>query len=231
MFDYSFIQKNKSRDYLKNSEFFKFIYMDLIDRTNFITTKKSKILWINHSNLHEMHLIKNNSMDCIYFPFGMHWISDVPKFLSEIKSLMTKNGIFICNFAGGESLLNLRKTLYLAHEATNTHQFPHISPFIRFEDVTSLLAQVGFVENIVDHELLTFEYNSPISFMKALKKAGESNALKKRTHYSLNKGIYQFLNKKNFQPFTDQVNLITVVASKTKNSIKLQQEYFSKQNV
>ena len=216
MFDDNFIQKNKSRDYLKNSEFFKFIYMDLIDRTNFIKNNKSETLWINQNNFHQLNFIQNNSIDYIYFPFGMHWVSDVPKFLSNIKSLMTKNGIFICNFAGGGSLLNLRKTLYLAHETTNTNQFPHISPFIRFEDVTSLLAQAGFIENIVDREEITFEYDSAILFMKALKNAGESNALKNRTHYSLNKEIYQYLNKKDFDPFIDQVNLITIVASKPK---------------
>ena len=80
-------------------------------------------------------MIKKKSIDLILFPFGLHWIENISHFLTEVKLILKENGIFICNFPGSGTLNLLRKTLFLAEENVNSVHFPHISPFIRFEDI------------------------------------------------------------------------------------------------
>ena len=163
----------------------------------------------------------------ILFPFGLHWIENISHFLTEVKLILKENGIFICNFPGSGTLNSLRKTLFLAEEYVNSVHFPHISPFIRFEDMTSLLQQAGFAENIIDSETIDLEYDSPISLMKDLKNFGESNIISNRTNYSITKSIYRSLENYSDNSFLDRVNLISLISSPTKNSIKLKTKYFS----
>jgi NADH dehydrogenase [ubiquinone] 1 alpha subcomplex assembly factor 5 len=160
-------------------------------------------------------------LDLIYFPFGLHWVNDVQKFLAQIKSLLKKDGVFICNFPAAGSLANLRKSLFLAEEGAGTPHFPHISPFIKFEDSTALLQQAGFAENIIDQETITLEYDSPLNLMKALKNIGESNAIASRSHYSIPKSVYKFLQNYNENIFEDEVKLVTLIASPTKGTIRM----------
>jgi hypothetical protein len=141
--------------------------------------------------------------------------------LANVKSLLKPDGIFICNFPVWGSLSNLRQLLFLAEEATSKQHFPHISPFIRFEDVPPLLQQSGMLENIIDCEVLTLEHESPLLLMKWLKDVGESNSIASRNHYSFTKPMYQFLSNFGKPSFEDQINLVTLIASPSKGSIRL----------
>jgi len=244
MFDKNLINKNKEKsiDNIKNSDFYKFIYSDLKERLEPIDKNYQEVLLIDFFDYHmlqldnfyhmnfvkpcNLDLIKKKSIDLILFPFGLHWIENIPHFLTEVKLILKENGIFICNFPGSGTLNLLRKTLFLAEEHVNSVHFPHISPFIRFEDMTSLLQQAGFAENIIDSETIDLEYDSPISLMKDLKNFGESNIICNRTNYSITKSIYRSLENYSDNSFLDQVNLISLISSPTKNSIKLKTKYF-----
>lgn len=256
MFDLSYLDKNKLRSVhnIKNSEFYQFVENDLIARLEPLDKTYNKILFIdspssgsasleclkksfNHNAMIEvitpasLALAEKKSIDLVYFPFGLHWISNTQEFLFTIYSILKEDGIFICNFAGAGSLNNLRKTIFLAEEKAGSTHFPHIIPFIKFDDVAELLKHTGFNENITDFENLTLDYRSPIDLMKALKKYGESNALINRTHYSITKQVYKILSRQNSSAspsFSDQINLITLISSPTKNSIKLKSAYFFK---
>ena len=247
MFDKELINKNKAKsvDNIRDSDFYRFLYSDLSERLELIDKTYQEVLvlafdddhlllpndafyHLNYSSPGQLSLIDKKSIDLILFPFGFHWIGEVQKFLFEVHSILKKNGIFICNFAGAGTLSSLRNTLFFAEESANNVHYPHISPFIKFEDMTPLMQQAGFVENIIDCETINLEYDSPILLMKALKNFGESNAICNRTNYSITKLMYQYLKNYNNDHFFDQVNLITLTSSPTKNSIKLKAEYFPK---
>ena len=234
-------RKTNSIGNIKNSDFYRFIYSDLMQRLEPInrTFKEGIVLGfgnypvfpINNShrlkyeNIEQLVLIEKKSIDLVIFPFGFHWLNDVQKFLFKVKEILKNDGIFICNFAGAGSLNNLRKLLFLAEESNHLPHFPHISPFIKFEDMTPLMQQAGFAENVVDCETIELEYENPILFMRALKGVGETNAISNRIDYSITKPMYNYI--KNFnRNFLDQINLISVVSSPAKGSIKLKAENF-----
>jgi len=246
MFDTKLINKNKAKsvDNIRNSDFYQFIYSDLKERLEPIDKNYQEVLLVGFSDYHildldnfqhlnsvnpyQLDLIEKKSIDLILFPFGLHWIGNVQKFLAEIKLILKEDGVFICNFPGMGTLNFLRKALFLAEESVNGAHFPHILPFIRFDDMTPLLQQAGFAENIIDCETINLEYDSPIFLMKDLKNFGESNAISNRTNYSITKSMYKSLENYNNSSFSDQVNLITLMSSPTKNSIKLKTKYFLK---
>jgi SAM-dependent methyltransferase len=171
--------------------------------------------------------MQNDKFDLVIFPLGLQWVMDVERFLKLIYQHMLPNGLFICNFAGGGTLSNLRRKLVeLEEEFTGKHS-PHISPFIQFEHLTPLLQQAGFAENIIDMETIELEYESALALMLALKKAGEGNALQNKINYSITKAMHQSLAKKQPDGFLDLVNLITFISSPNKGGITLHKEPFN----
>jgi SAM-dependent methyltransferase len=247
MFDTKLIHKNKAKSVynIGTSDFYQFIHSDLIERLGLIDKTYQEVLVLSFGNSYlvppndvfhhlnyttpdQFESIDKKSIDLILFPFGFHWLEEVQNFLFEVHSILREDGIFICNFPGSGTLSTLRKVLFLAEESANSVHFPHISPFIKFEDMTALMQQAGFAESIIDSEIIELEYDSPILLMKALKGFGESNAICNRTNYSITKSMYKFLKNYNNNSFFDQINLITLISSPTKNSIKLKAEYFPK---
>ena len=219
MFNQATVIKNKHRsaNFIANSDFFNFIHADLTDRIQSLDKDLKDVLEVSY----ELPSSGPRQLDLISFSFGLQWVNDVQKFLANVKSLLKPDGIFICNFPTYGSLTNLRKILFLAEESTGNQHFPHISPFIRFEDVPTLLQQAGLFENITDYEVLMLEYESPIGLMKWLKNVGESNTLATRNHYSITKPMYKFLSNFKEPIFEDQINLVTLIASPSKGSIRL----------
>ena len=239
------LHRKKSKNTIQNSPFYQFIHNDIIDRLKPIDKAFNEILIISpvienmlklplkakfpHHNLTiaEVHTdCPANKFDLIIFPMGLHWISDIQDFLYKLRTSLQKNGILICNFPGGGSLKQLRYKLVELESANNRAHVPHISPFIQFKQITFLLQQAGFAENIIDMEPLKLEYDSPLALMKALQSVGESNALECGTSYSITKKMYKTLAQQNDTMFQDQINLITFVSSPAKSSIQLKSEHF-----
>lgn len=241
MFDLDklFLKKNRARNNIANSEICNFIKNDLISRLELIDKKFSQILLIYYFEDHDFLAKLNNlypgaqitieskfsipkqEFDLIIFPMGLHWISDIQEFLSNIRASLKDNGIIVANFAGGGTLQKLRHKLIEAEALCNMPHTPHISPFIRFEQMTPLLQQAGFLENIIDSEELKIEYDSALQLMKFLQKLGESNSLKCSNGQFISKKIYQIIKKPEKDKFIDSINLISFISSPTRGTIKI----------
>lgn len=178
-------------------------------------THDNKLL-ANEENLN----LAPSHFDLITHSLGLQWINDVQKFLLQIRYLLKDNGIFIGNFVGGNSLKMLKKFFIDAEIAANRPACPHISPFIHFDHVTPLLSQAGFNEIIVDYETIELKYPRPLDFIRMLKNIGESGALMNQNHYAISKKMLSKLGSDTI-PFYEQINIISFIASPTKNSIKL----------
>lgn len=168
--------------------------------------------------------IADLTFDLVIFSLGLHWINDVQGFLKQVQSILKSDGIFIANFVGGGSLKELRKAFIEAEVNAGLPHSSHISPLIHFDDVTPLLQYAGFNDIIVDYEKIELEYKSPLALMKTLKNMGESNALLNISNYSISKKMIPPLADET-NAFIDQINLISFIVSKNKNTIKLQTGY------
>ncbi len=174
---------------------------------------------LDEANIAELsNILPGKKFDLITFMLGMHWINDIPSFLSNIHCLLAHNGIFIASFIGDGSLKNLRRRLIDIELQLNRPSCPHISPFIQFENVAILLQRAGFADIIVDCDNMQFSFPSPFVLMKELQNLGESNALARMTNYAISKKMLDILKNAD-NNFYEQVNIITVISCKNKNSL------------
>ncbi len=244
IFDYEKLKLNreKAADNIQKSNFFREAAEDIIDRLRIIDRNFSNILDIESRGDFLSQLLVQNyksaivevasafqveewgpgdkKFDLVTFSLGLNWINDVQKFLSNVKKFLKPDGIFIGNFIGGNSLKNLRMKFIEAEIAANKPHFQHIMPFIHFDHVTPLFQHAGFVEVIIDYENLELSYDSPLEFIRLLKNIGESGAFATPSFYSISKDVYNILQSKK-GGFTEQINIISFIASPNKNSIKL----------
>ena len=98
---------SSSVDNIRNSDFYQFIYSDLKERLEPIDKNYQEVLLVGFSDYHildldnfqhlnsvnpyQLDLIEKKSIDLILFPFGLHWIGNVQKFLAEIKLILKES--------------------------------------------------------------------------------------------------------------------------------------------
>lgn len=56
----------------------------------------------------------DQQFDLVLSSLGMHWVNEIPALLAKIKAILRPDGAFIGCMIGGNSLLELRSSLYLA---------------------------------------------------------------------------------------------------------------------
>ncbi len=235
-----FSRKEKLSENIKESEILKYISENLTERVSSIEGNFQNIANISNympfaeeylrksypdssiKNIKDERNIKdlNQKFDLIVYCYGLHWINDVVGFLEKIYGLLSEKGLFICNFAGGDSLKNLRNFFIESESKDSSRHFPHISPFIKFEQITELVKRAGFNEIVADYEYIELEYPSPMALATAIKNIGESNALVNIDNYQISKKVLSDL-KKSDEIFYDKINLVSFVASKNRGSLKV----------
>lgn len=252
MFNKTLLFKNIESNYsnIINSDFLKFVRQDLIDRLEPLEKTCPKMLIIrDFDNIISNHLQKPLSIEAItnlqdedkvmsldkkyniiIFPLGLHWTNDVQGFLAKCYSLLEADGILVANFFAAGSLKNLRLLFYQLEQSCNRPHTPHIVPLIQFDQATPLLQQAGFVENIIDMEKFELEFASPLKLMHALKNTANNNILKLGLGYHITKEMHAKILEQQSTSFIETVNVVTFIAAKNKNSIKLKKDYYNPQN-
>lgn len=236
------IEKNLAN--ILDSEFLNFVKADIIDRLDPIEKKCERVIVIrDHENyisnrISDRFMVKEiiniddeeliakceGKYDMIVFPFGLHWTNKVQEFLASCALKLKDDGLLICNFCGAGTLNSLKKTFYDLEEENSAPHAAHIIPMIKFDQVTPLLQQAGFIENIIDMEKLDLEFDSPMAMMKAIKNTAQSNILSQNSGYSINRKMYDQLQQNSKGKYIDNVNLVTFLAAKNKNTISIRPE-------
>lgn len=176
---------------------------------------------LDEENIAELsNILPGKKFDLITFMLGLHWINDIPSFLSHIHSLLSNNGLFIASFIGEGSLKNLRRRFIDIELQLNRPSCPHIPPFIQFENVSILLQKAGFADIIVDWDNIELSFPSPFALMKELQNIGESSVLFQMSYNGISKKMLDIL-KNTDDNFYEQVNIITVVSCKNKHTISV----------
>jgi ubiquinone/menaquinone biosynthesis C-methylase UbiE len=162
---------------------------------------------------HKKYLIENESIlldqseyDLIVSSLYLHWINNLPLFLTNIHHLLKEKGLAILAFVGGDSLSNLRKFFIENELLFNNNITPHISPFIRQESLLKLCQDINMQNIIIDTEIIEIEYRTCFDLMKELSLMGESNCLISSENYTINKKLLH--ESKMLKNFTDKFEII-----------------------
>lgn len=119
---------------------------------------------------------KESSLDAVVSNLSLHWVNDLPGALLQVKQALKPDGLFLAALLGGESLKELRQCLMEAELGVTGGASPRVSPFIDLRDMGALLQRAGFALPVVDSDIITVHYSSPLKLMQDLRGMGAANA-------------------------------------------------------
>jgi len=127
------------------------------------------------------------SIDLAVSALALHLVNDLPGTLIQIRRALRPDGLFLAALLGGDTLIELRHAFMLAETETAGGVTPRIFPTADVRDTGALLQRAGFALPVVDSEMLTVTYESPLALMRELKGMGGSNPLASRSRKTLRK--------------------------------------------
>ena len=117
------------------------------------------------------------SFDLVLSCLSLHWVNDLPGTLVQIRRILTPDGLFLAVMLGGETLVELRRSLAAAESEIEGGLSPRVSPFADVRDLGALLQRAGFAQPIADSDLVAVSYGDPMRLMAELRGMGETNAV------------------------------------------------------
>ena len=114
--------------------------------------------------------------DLIVAHLSLHWVNDLPGALIQLRRALKPDGLFLASLPLIGSLGGLRTALIEAEEALTGGASPRVSPFPDLADCAGLMQRAGFSLPIAEREEIGFEYAEPLSLLRDLQAAGETNA-------------------------------------------------------
>jgi malonyl-CoA O-methyltransferase len=114
--------------------------------------------------------LMTNSAELVYSSLMLQWCNDLDAAFTQIKSTLTKQGLFLFATLGPDTLRELRSSWAEVDDDV------HVNTFIDMHDIGDALVRAGFVEPVMDVEHITLTYEDCFSLMKDLKTLGANNA-------------------------------------------------------
>lgn len=133
---------------------------------------------------------KPQSADLIVSVLELHTVNDLPGTLTQIKSALKPDGMFIGCLLGGESLYELRETFLQTEMEISGGASPRIAPFADKQQIGALLQRAGFALPVVDSEIIRVSYQTMFNLMADLRGMGESNTLAQRRKNFTSPGFF-----------------------------------------
>lgn len=122
------------------------------------------------------HLLpfRENSADFVFSNMSLQWCENLPLVFHETLKILKTGGTFLFSTVGPDTLKELRASWL----KVDPH-YSHVNSFMDMHDVGDLLLRAGFLDPVLDRELLCTTYHSVYELLKDLKTLGSSKLDKK----------------------------------------------------
>jgi NADH dehydrogenase [ubiquinone] 1 alpha subcomplex assembly factor 5 len=120
------------------------------------------------------------SFDLVVANLSLQWVNDLPGALIQLRLALRPNGLLLASLPALGTLAELRGALTEAEAALTGGAAPRVSPFADLRDCAALLQRAGFTLPVADVEELRLLYAEPLTLLRELRAAGETNALHER---------------------------------------------------
>ena len=118
--------------------------------------------------------------DLVLSCLDLHWVNDLPGLLVQVRAALKPDGLFMAAILGGETLHELRRSLFEADVDLSGGVSPRISPFADLRDAAGLLQRAGLALPVADSDIITATYADALSLMRDLRGMAEGNAVAAR---------------------------------------------------
>ena len=146
----------------------------------------------------ELLPFKAQSFDAILSNLSLHWVNDLPGALTQIRTALKPDGLFLASLFGADTLTELRTALMEAEIAETGGASPRVSPFAGLRDAAGLLQRAGFALPVADLDTVTVTYPDLLALLADLRGMGEANLIvdrlrrpTRRTVFARAAAIYQ----------------------------------------
>ncbi|MEJ0047218.1 MAG: methyltransferase domain-containing protein [Rhodospirillales bacterium] len=120
------------------------------------------------------------SFDLVIASLSLHWTNDLPGALIQLRQSLRPDGLFLASIPILGTLDSLRTALTETEAALTGGASPRISPFPDLRDCAALLQRAGFALPVADAEEINLLYADPMTLLRDLRAAGETNAVRLR---------------------------------------------------
>jgi len=129
------------------------------------------------------------SVELVISGLTLQWCQDLPKAFKEFKRVLAPGGLLLFSSLGPDTLQELR------HSWAEVDDVPHVNAFADMHDVGDALMQSGFLDPVMDMEMLTVTYKDVKTVMRDLKQIGAHNVMQGRSHNITGKNKLQKMMK------------------------------------
>jgi len=129
------------------------------------------------------------TLDAAINILNLHTVNDLPGALLRMRQALKPDGLFIGAMLGGETLYELRHSLMQAEMALSGGVSPRVAPFADKQQMGALMQRAGFALPVVDSEIVTVSYQTPMNLMRELRFMAENNIIAGRSRTPASKGL------------------------------------------
>ena len=120
------------------------------------------------------------SFDAVFSILDLHCVNDVPGYLAQCASALRPDGLFMCCFFAGDTLIELRSA-WLEAEAELGGASPRVAPMVGLREMGGLLQRANLAMPVVDSDRLTLRYANVLALLREIKSIGYANPLSERS--------------------------------------------------
>lgn len=119
-------------------------------------------------------------LDLVASALSLQFVNDLPGCLAQIRRALRPDGLFLAVLAGGSTLTELRQATMAAEIELTGGASPRVAPFADVATLGALMQRAGFALPVVDRDVVTVRYDSPLSLLYELRAMGAGNVLIER---------------------------------------------------
>ena len=138
---------------------------------------------------------KNLTFDLIISNLCLHNINNRKTHFKDLHELLNEDGLIICNFFGGDTLKELKHSLYLTDEKIFNGIYMRIPQNPQMIEVSNLFAEIGFKELVSEKINYQIYYHNVRKILDDLKGTGENCSLKNRMKGMITNNYINTLNE------------------------------------
>lgn len=120
---------------------------------------------------------------------SLQFVNDLPGTLAQVRAALKPDGLLLAALIGGETLKELREAWLIAEEEISGGASPRVLPFVDVRQLGALAQRAGFALPVVDNDVMTVTYASPLALMGELRSMGASNCLTARRRVPVTRGL------------------------------------------
>ncbi len=118
--------------------------------------------------------------DLVVSGLSLQLVNDLPGTLLQIRRALKPDGLFLGAVLGGATLHELREAFVTAEAEIEGGASPRVAPFADVRDLGGLLQRAGFALPVVDADVVTVAYQTPLHLMHEIRGMGAANMLVER---------------------------------------------------